>query len=265
MSPAKLTDFPLLLEVFRDGLEYGIISKDEIVAWADKIIANEEEPDYFFIEISMSGDINNLSSLLKTRVPVTHNPVSGRAILGMAYQRLLSGTINIDNVITAVNGFSYEGATFAEDDFLSGLTYDYEMLFRDGPSGPDKLKEKCLSVLSIYKDFQVGNYEQWPEINRNVEDTLKPEEEKLQASRMISKKAWKKREAKRKLKRYALFSIPVFIILGIILIDYNEMQGEPTVTKMLLDHEYIFFLNVFGVYFIVRTVYILWKKVRRIW
>ena len=264
MSPVKAEDFPLLLEVFRDGLEYGIISKDEIVTWADNIIANEDEPDYFFIEISMSGNINNLSSLLKTRVPVRHNPVSGRAILGMAYQRLLSGTINIDNVITAVNNFSYEGATFAEDDFLSGLTYDYEMLFRDGPSGPDKLKEKCLSVLSIYKDFQVGNYEQWPEINRNVEDTLKPEEEKLQARRMISEKAWKKREVKRKLKRYILFGLPALIVIGIILINYKKMLGEPTISKMLSDHENLFFLDVFGFYFTLRVVYMLRKKKRRL-
>lgn len=40
----QLQDFPLLLEVFRGGLKLGLISKDEIVAWADHIITNADEP-----------------------------------------------------------------------------------------------------------------------------------------------------------------------------------------------------------------------------
>ena len=51
-SSSKPSDFSLLFEVFREGLALGLISKDEVLAWADHIIiAEKDQPDYFFIEI----------------------------------------------------------------------------------------------------------------------------------------------------------------------------------------------------------------------
>ena len=63
MPQVKPTDFPLLLEVFRDGLALGLISKEEVIAWADQIIIEEDEPDYFFIEVSLSHNTNGVAEV----------------------------------------------------------------------------------------------------------------------------------------------------------------------------------------------------------
>ncbi len=41
-----------------------LISREEIVLWADDIIANADEPEYFFIEVSLSHDVNDLVEVL---------------------------------------------------------------------------------------------------------------------------------------------------------------------------------------------------------
>ncbi len=60
MTTSKPSDFSLLFEVFREGLALGLISTGEVVAWADRIIIEEDEPDYFFIEIALSKSTDSL-------------------------------------------------------------------------------------------------------------------------------------------------------------------------------------------------------------
>lgn len=46
LSP-KPEDFTRLLEVFREGLERGIVSREDVVGWSDDIIMQTKEPGYF--------------------------------------------------------------------------------------------------------------------------------------------------------------------------------------------------------------------------
>jgi hypothetical protein len=262
MSRAKATDFPLLLEVFREGLVYGIISRDEIVAWADQIIGEEDEPDYFFIELSLSKNTNGLIEVLDQYTSRSESPIPFRVLMGHIYHKLIddNGPLTLKEAAVFVGRTTdCEIPTLFES--TKAYTFeDYEFFYL-----PDvtQLQVDILNFLSIYKGFNLYNYDRWPEINILVEETLKPEEEKLQASRAASEKIWKKREAKRKLKRYALFGLPILILIGIILINCKKMQGEPTISQMLLDHENLFFLDVFVFYFTLRVVYMVWKKKRR--
>ncbi|AMR25899.1 hypothetical protein A0257_01495 [Hymenobacter psoromatis] len=55
-----------LLEIFRLGLHTGILERRVVVEWADQLVIQEETPDYFLIELSLSGrsNINDLIGLL---------------------------------------------------------------------------------------------------------------------------------------------------------------------------------------------------------
>ncbi len=80
MKAPKPGDFPLLLQVFRAGVRVGLISKNEVVAWADDIIVNAVEPDYFFIELSLSHDVNGIIEVLNKYVVQDKNPIYNRVI-----------------------------------------------------------------------------------------------------------------------------------------------------------------------------------------
>ena len=264
MSPAKATDFPLLLEVFRDGLEYGVISKDEIVAWADQIIAEQDEPDYFFIEISLSVDKNSLFEILGDHVTISEGTIPSRVILGVTYKKLVDNEISLEKAISILNGInsnawiiSYERSNI----YVLDDEYD-EIIYQKNEKYSIELTESTLRFLAYYKDFILSNYSEWPEINASVENVLKVDKAKSDAAIEASNKAWKRRAAKRKLKRYALFGLPTLIVIGIILINCKKMQDEPTISQMFLDHENLFFLDVFGFYFTLRVVYMVWKKKR---
>ncbi len=262
MSLTKPDDFPLLLEVFRDGLVLGLISKDEIITWADNIINSETEPDYFFIELSLAKSVNEICELLDSHIARLGSPVTSRVFLGLIYQKLVD-----DSNTMAVEQAAVLTGRLNDREILSGFESgrmwafdDYEILCL-----PDtcQLQVEIINFLSMYKEFSLNNYDQWPTINSRVEEVIKAEQEKLDLHYAAYYKAQKKTRVKRKLKRYALFGIPVLIVLGIILANLKMMQGEPSWSKTLLDHEGLFYLDFFAGYLILRLGYGLWIKKRR--
>jgi hypothetical protein len=260
VSSTKPQDVPLLLEVFRDGLTCGLISKDEIVAWADCVIKNESEPDYFFIELSLSPDANSVAEIIDQYVSWSKTPIPLRVAFGLIYQKLIDDIIDLE---TAIN-FT-ERTPFHEilTSFEYGSIYqfeDYEMFY---PPDTGELKEDVVKFLSLYKDFNLTNYDQWAEINRHVEEFLSVEQAKQDAISEEWRKTRKKKDAKRKLKRYTLISILVLFYLIVIILNFKTMQDEPTVSKIVDDHKYIFFLDFFVLYSTLRIAYKMWATRRR--
>jgi hypothetical protein len=261
MQPTKPQDYPLLLEVFREGLACGLISKDEIVAWADDIIKNESEPDYFFIELSLCSDTNAVAEILDQYISRSKSPIPLRVIFGLIHQKLIANVIDLDLAITFTERTPfYETLTPVE--YRSIYEFEeYEMFYIDDSEG---LKETVVKFLSFYKDFNLTNYDQWIEIDRQVDELLGIEQTKLDAISEEWKKTRKKKEAKRKLKRYTLISILVLLYLVVIILNVKTMQDEPTVSKLVDDHEYIFFLDFFVLYSTLRIAYKVWSRRRRI-
>lgn len=253
MPSTKPQDFPLLLEVFRDGLACGLISKDEIVAWADGIIKNDDEPDYFFIELSLSPDINGIAEVLDKYISWSKSPIPLRVIFGLIHQKLIADVINSDLAITFT-----ERTPFCETltPFEYGSIYefeDYELFYPDNSEG---LEETVVKFLSLYKDFNLSNYDQWFEINCRTEEILKEEKAKADVANEIFQKKWERRLAKQKLIRsipfYSLFIIAIVIVV-IDIITFETGTNHPT---------RIWYINLFGFYFIARWGYTYWKRSR---
>ncbi|GGK89588.1 hypothetical protein ACD591_21185 [Rufibacter glacialis] len=83
-------EYKELLTLFKAGLASGLISKEEVTTWADKIILKDEEPDIFFIELSLVNSNNDCISYLGNFLK-SDSLANGKAILGLLYKRLVEG------------------------------------------------------------------------------------------------------------------------------------------------------------------------------
>ncbi|QHS56406.1 hypothetical protein GWR56_12975 [Mucilaginibacter sp. 14171R-50] len=254
MAPShQVQDFPLLPEVFRRGLTLGLISREEIVLWADRIIADTDEPDYFFIEVSLSGDVNGLVEVLHKYVKPTNNPIYDRVLLGLIYHRQpIDDVEEAEKVAKMVGSMSsWDRLTPFENDTIYEFD-EYHIYY-----SPDltQLQVELSSFLAIYKAFTLGNYTQWVDINLQVLELLKEKEKRVNAVNESLRKAWAKKEKKRKLKLYlkrigALVLLLAFFILMIALFDDNS-------TRHFMWYSIL-------AYFCVRGGYEWWKRRKKL-
>lgn len=244
----QVQDFPLLLEVFRGGLKSSLISREEIVLWADHIIANADEPECFFIEVSLSSDINSLMEVLNNCVKPFDDPICYRVLLGLVYHRQPIFDVKaIEKVATMVGGMlSWDKLTSFEYDTIY-MFDDYYMYYF-----PDltQLQVELINFLAIYEAFTLENHTQWVEINEQVLELLKEEEINVNVVNESINKAWAKKEKKRKLKLHlkkigAIVLLLVFFSLMIALLDDGKTNH--------------FTLCFILSYFCLRLVYGWWK------
>ena len=258
MSQFKPSDFSLLLEVFRDGLKYGVISNAEIVEWADEIIKREDEPDYFFIEMSLCSDVNSLATLLNEPRYGARNPIACRVIFGLIYQKLIDKTINAEMVYKFLYGIDYADSLYnMEYVNLYQLDYYDEILFGADPN--DFIDEKA-QFLSIYKDFNLTNHTQWEEINSRVEDILKNLEAENVKTRAINQAFYKEQE-KRRLQQKLLMRVGIHAVAVItfivIMTRYKLIQNGSPLSKFWKDL-YLFsilYFDLFVCYYIIVGIY----------
>ena len=119
----------------------------------------------------------------------------------MIYKKLIDDTISVEQAASMVGRTSFrEISTNLESNKIYEFE-EFEVLYL-----PDitQLQVDIINFLCIYKDFSLYNYSQWEEINRRVEETLIEEQAKVDVVNESFHRAWKKREAKQKLKRYSL-------------------------------------------------------------
>lgn len=175
MNQTNAKDFIELLEVFSIALVNGLLDKSEIVKWADKIITSNSEPDYFIIELSLSGhkNTNEVVSLINEFVGQEKPQVSSRAILGFLYRGYSAGLIPLKKVVVTFNWIVWEAdLTEKEKSFIYELNENYDCA-QEGIYGTIVAVEKeTLRLLEIYKDFQIDNYNSWTEINATIGDKI---------------------------------------------------------------------------------------------
>jgi len=152
-----------LLAVFREGLKLGLISKQEIVLWADWIISTEEKPDYFFIEISLSHDVNELLTVLNS-IDVTEDILHLRVLFGVVYTQLLINKITTDKARVVLDKLVYrsEFTRYEKIEMYSLTDYFDEEL---GEKVQRKLDQQVKDFFENYAQFNLYNYKNWYRIN----------------------------------------------------------------------------------------------------
>jgi hypothetical protein len=176
----KIKTAESLLAVFYYGLRYDIISKKEIVDWADRIVMHEDEPDIFFIELSLSHDKNELISLLHSRC-VPDNHTTARAMLALLYHRLIDGAIDVDKVIAIMNKHNFTNLlTRTETENIYAFTD--EIWMNDSIDDDNELTQNVLNFLEMYKEFEIGNFKHWLGSSYRVEYRISEDEKKPKQS-----------------------------------------------------------------------------------
>jgi hypothetical protein len=268
MSQLKPSDFSLLLEVFREGLLCGLISREEIIAWADEIIKAEDEPDYFFIEIALSGNVNNLLAILDKCVVIPGSIITSRAIIGIVYQKLANQTIDAKRALDVLNKInSNDIITRFEKGNIYYLDDQRDYIIYCG-NDPDykEITENTMKFVSYYNGLTLNNYNNWTKINQQVEEKLKVAEaeqtianEILMAEYAKRDKARQKKIKLKKITLYAMIGILAFAAIYIILVAFKITTGRFAVSSF--ENE-LFSVSGVLIYGILRIAYALCKKVR---
>lgn len=243
MPLPELPHYNLLLQVFRQGLIKNLILKEEVVSWADEIIVNTDEPDYFFIELSLSHHKNDLIEAINKNWVETENPVCTRVLIGLIYNKfIVDSDVSTDDMMIAINALTslnIDTLTYFEMNTIYAFE-DYEMFY-----GLDsfQLHTDAFRFFSLYKSFSLNNYNEWETINIKVEAALKVERIRTDLmikshyeAEQIAEKQQKKQSNRHLLyKMLALITIVVNSILAI----YLTIQFVTDYSKPNAHHEYI--------------------------
>ncbi len=176
MKTTNPKDFIELLEVFSIGLTNGLLDKDEVIKWADSIITNDNEPDFFIIELSLCGhkSLNDVVSLLNEYIGQEKPQISGRVILGFMYRQYLTGKITLRKVVGAVNWIVWQANLSDEEKgFMYGLDEDYDCAEEGIYGAVEAVEKETLRFLEIYKGFQIDNFKDWKFIDVTIDDKIK--------------------------------------------------------------------------------------------
>lgn len=223
MPPCKPSDFPLLLEVFRDGLIMRVITRDEIIAWADNIINAEPQPDYFFIELSLAHNVNAMAEVFDRNINWSGSPIPLRVIFGLIHRKLTNGDISIEEAAKLLGGTPFrDSLTDHESSEVYALDWGEFCYY----SGADNYQEAVVNFLSVYDGFNLLNCDQWTGINTHVEETLKEQTIERAARYKVFHRKWKRKRIRQKLKRFFLpVSLMVIIVGGVLTADIIQLSN----------------------------------------
>jgi len=172
----KLQTVRYLLTVFYSGLRYNLIQEREVIDWADRLIMHENEPDPFFIDLSLGHDRKGLIELLYP-VAVPDSTVA-RALLGLLYHRLSVGAITVSDAIVVIDKHDFSGLlTKTEAQELHYITEETWM--DESVNGNMELGERVSKLLSGYQEFEIANYKDWVGSNSCIEYRYQKEEGSL--------------------------------------------------------------------------------------
>ncbi len=149
------------LHLIRLGLENGFLTESEVIDWADVIIIKDEQPDIFFIELSLLasknlGDFSRyFNEYLHSEVPTYESKLR----LGLIYKEYSSGNWNIEGTITKLCHLTNESlCTPNEIENIYRLDNYYDAIGYNVYCKLEVLKNDLENFLNVYKDISFENY-----------------------------------------------------------------------------------------------------------
>ena len=225
----KLKVAEILLTFFYHALRNGIVSKNEVIDWADQLVLHEDKPEAFFMELSLCREKNELISLLNT-VYVPESDVAARAILGVLYHRLSGSAITADEATAVIGDYQLRDLlTPFESAKISN--FGDEAFLEDSITDSDELKENLLQFLAHYKEFEITNYKYWFGISQRIQYKFAEKAKELNTDYKASK-------AKPPIPLWqikAVFYTFAFISIIVLLIICNKVEDNIPLSKFVGD------------------------------
>lgn len=189
MKTTDPNDFRPLLELFSLALQHGLIKQEEIIRWADEIVAKDSEPDYFIIELSLCGymSINDTVSFINGFTGQS-DTVSERAVLGLLYNQYLQQKIGLDEVVNTLNWFGWESHLPEEErNFFYPLAEAFYLASEGIHGNIKEVEMMVLDCLEMYKDLRINNFRDWARIEEAIIQKMDQSAEEAP----VKKKWWK--------------------------------------------------------------------------
>ena len=162
-------DMKPLLGVFRECLTLDLMSKQEVIQRADWIISTEHEPDPFFIQLSLSRDLNELLAVLNS-INLTDDILQVRAIFGVVSLEFLRNKIAAAKALSILAKFAdRKEFTAYETNEIRYLVKEWEYLYnRPQKTAQIKLNDRIKAFFNNYSDFNFYYYSNWDDINTKI-------------------------------------------------------------------------------------------------
>lgn len=176
VQTTNIKEYIELIEAFHIGLSNGLLDKQEVVKWADKIIEQDDEPDINVIELSLCGhqSVNDIVSLLNEIVGYPRPPISGRVILGLLYNNYKNGKVTLEKVAGSMNWIIWQSElTDDEKSFMHGIDDMYDLAVSGTFGTVEDFEMDTLRFIEIYKDFRIDNFEEWKAIDSIIDEKVK--------------------------------------------------------------------------------------------
>ncbi len=185
-DPKDLIDVIYLIQ---KGAATAIIPKEEITHWADSFIERDDEPDIFFIELSMCHTLNDVYSYISdfffhNSINTADIVISPRPLFGYCYRHLPKSKLIEWEVTNFLRQFTWDRhfrVTEIEEAHIYSLDDPYYG-FRDGKmigATQEFTLEYVFKFLDNYNDYCLANYKEWPELDKKVDSRLVEFDEKM--------------------------------------------------------------------------------------
>jgi hypothetical protein len=159
-----------LLWVYRECMKRGLMTKQELINRADWIIATEDEPHHFFIELSLSHDMNELITVLDS-IYLESGALQIRVFFSTVYTKLLVDQITTGKAISIIESFLRdERLTSNEHAAMMDLIVEFDDL-SDGmpnPKSQQQVREKVKDFFNNYSGFNLYYLKNWDQINSDL-------------------------------------------------------------------------------------------------
>jgi hypothetical protein len=164
-----LNEIKSLLGAFRECLKLDLISKQDVIRWADWIISTEVEPDHFFIEISLSWDLNNLLTVLNS-TNLTEDILQIRVTFGVVYVQFLVDKMTTDRALSILGKFAHRKEfTPYEINEMRYLIEEWGYLAkRPNKRSQKKLNDRIKVFFDNYSRFHLYDCKNWNDINTKI-------------------------------------------------------------------------------------------------
>ena len=178
------------LHLIRAGLVSGLLTKKEIISWADKIIIQELEPDIFFIELSLqnSKETGAILHYINDYLNFDDPFIEGRPLLGLLYKEYKSGRLNLEQTVITLYRLKYEVVlTNREESYIYSIDNDYECASQNIYGTLNEVQNELDNFLGIYKEYSFENFEDWEKLGKIADVTLEQNYQQQKVKTKIAK------------------------------------------------------------------------------
>jgi hypothetical protein len=163
------------LYLIRAGLASGLLTKDEVVDWAHKIITKDEQPDIFFIDLALSSSksINDIIHYFSDYLNFENPAVQGRPLLGLLYKQFSSRQLTLEQTVGKLFRLKSEAVfTDKEESYIYSIDNDFDCAKHNIYGTLGDVHADVEKFLTFYEEYSLDSFEQWQDIDSEVESKL---------------------------------------------------------------------------------------------